>query len=91
MSYEEYAARVPAGKLDLVLDEEHGGVDIHLGEIADATDEWDTVLAPHMGLTEIELRDIRSNHRDNRAFQRYILSCMDLGSNIHLASGLNEL
>ena len=73
MSYEEYAARVPAGKLDLVLDEEHGGLDIHLGKIADATDEWDIALAPFMGLTEMELKDIRSNHRDNKALQRYII------------------
>ena len=74
MSYKEYAARVPAGKLDLVLDEEHGGLDIHLGKIADATDEWDTVLAPFMGLTEMELKDIRKNPRlrDDRALQRYI-------------------
>ena len=72
MSYEEYAARVPAGKLDLVLDEEHGGLDIHLGKIADATDEWDTVLAPFMGLTEMELKDIRKDPRlrDDRALQR---------------------
>ena len=72
MSYEEYAARVPAGKLDLVLDEEHGGLDIHLGKIADATDEWDTVLAPFMSLTEMELKDIRKNPRlrDDRALQR---------------------
>ena len=72
MSFEEYAARVPAGKLDLVFDEEHGGLDIHLGKIADATDEWDTVLAPFMGLTEMELKDIRKNPqlRDDRALQR---------------------
>ena len=69
MSFEEYAARVPAGKLDLVLDD---GLDIHLGKIADATDEWDSVLAPFMGLTEMELADIRKNPRlrDDRALQR---------------------
>ena len=68
MSYEEYAARAPAGTLDLVLDAD--GVELHLVEIADATRDWDTVLAPHMGLTAMQLKDIRANHRDNRALQR---------------------
>ena len=68
MNYEEYAARVPAGKLDLLLDAD--GVELHLGKIADATDDWDTVLAPHMGITDREVKDIRRNHRDDRAEQR---------------------
>ena len=68
MSYEEYAARAPAGKLDQVLDAD--GVELHLGEIADATDDWDTVLAPHMGLTHMEVVDIKKIHRDNPAEQR---------------------
>lgn len=82
MTYEEYAARVPIGKLDLVLDEEHGGLDVHLGKIADATDEWDTVLGPHMGLTAMEMKTIRRNHRYDRALQRYSIAnmlCMGYG------------
>ena len=68
MSYEDYAAHTPADKLDLVLDAD--GVELHLGKIADATDEWDTVLAPHMGLTAMEVKDIIENNRGNRAIQR---------------------
>ena len=68
MSYEEYAAHAPAGKLDLVLDAD--GVELHLGKIADATDEWDTVLAPYMGLTAMEVKDIKKINRDNPPLQR---------------------
>ena len=66
MSYKEYAARVPAGKLNLVLDEEH------LAKIADATDDWDTDLALFMGLPREDLRDIWKNPslRENRPLQR---------------------
>ena len=37
---------MPAGKLDLELDEEFHGVERHLGRIADAMDDWETKLAP---------------------------------------------
>ena len=72
MSYEEYAVRVPKGKLDLILDAENKGVELHLHQIADELDDWDIKLAPVLGLKATEIRDVRSKYRDEPAQQRWV-------------------
>ena len=57
--YERLAGLAPAGKLELVLDQENDGADIHLGKIADAMVNWDTELAPALGLTSNQVSDIK--------------------------------
>ena len=73
MSYEEYATRVPEGKLDLVLDAENKGVELHLHQIAEELDDWDVKLAPVLGLKAKEIEDIQSKYKDEPARQRYSL------------------
>ena len=70
MSYEAYAAHLPVGKLDLVLDEEHGGVDIHLAEIADALVDYETKLIQHLNITSVEMKDIKTLYSADPALER---------------------
>ena len=71
MSFERYAALVPKDKLGLVMDSGHGGVDRHLCAVADELpDEWDTQLAPVLGLRRRDVSDILKKHRDEPARQR---------------------
>ncbi len=49
-------------KLDSVVDFENGGVDLHLGEIADVLEDWEDV-APALGLTGIEISDIQDSQQ----------------------------
>ena len=55
-----------------MLDEEHGGADVHLGKIADAMVDWDKKLAPALGLTSTEVRDIKEKERHDPAAQRSV-------------------
>lgn len=71
MSYEDYAARVPPGKLDLELDEMYNGVEKHLGRIADAMDDWEAKLAPALDTRQREIRDIQLKFKDQPALQRF--------------------
>lgn len=72
MSFEEYATLVPPDKLELVLDAENHGVDLHLGEIADAMSQWEIKLAPALGLRHTQINDIKTKatNRDEPALQR---------------------
>ena len=45
------------------MDQKNDGAEIHLGKIADAMVEWKTRLAPALGLTAAEVRDIVETHR----------------------------
>ena len=71
MSYEDYAARVPLGKLDLEVDQQFNGVEKHLGKIADAIIDWDLRLAPGLDTTRREINDIQLKFQDQPAHQRY--------------------
>ena len=54
------------------MDQEHDGAEIHLGKIADAMVAWDTKLAPALGLTAAEVRDIVETHRYKPAAGRSV-------------------
>ena len=75
--YEEYAALAPRGKLDLILDQEHEGVDIHLGKIADCILKWEAKLAPALGLTPAEISDILDSKK-HPAVQRCVRGTVHL-------------
>ena len=66
MSYQDFAKLAPPGKLELVLDEEHNGVDTHLGLIADELDEgeMETSLCPALGLkTKPDINNVVNSKR----------------------------
>ena len=46
-------------KLDWQLDKGHGGVQTHLGMIANCMDEWEGPVADALGLTKVNVADIR--------------------------------
>lgn len=58
--YAEYAAMAPPGKLELVLDQENGGVDLHLSQIQERLDTYLMVnrLCPTLGFSAAEIQDI---------------------------------
>ena len=56
-------------KLDLKLDSGHGGVQKHLGAIADSMDEWEGGVATALGLTKVDIANIKTEHRDNLNLQ----------------------
>ena len=60
------------------MDQENDGRDVHLGKIVDSMVEWDTKLAPALGLTSTEVHDIKETHRDKPAVERSALvhACM---------------
>lgn len=66
-SYDFYAQRVPPGKLELMLDKENHGVDLHLGKIADEFDEqyMQNKLCPTLGLKNKDVKDIMKINHDN--------------------------
>lgn len=76
MNYDEYAALVPADKLCQRLDEEH------LGDIADVMDQWETKLAPALGLKPAEINDIKAKYMGEVASQRWALEGKIL-NNLH--------
>lgn len=72
MSYDDYAAMVPPGKLELKLDEQFHGVEKHLGKIADKMVDWDTKLAPYLDIKQREIDDIQVKFRDQPEHQRLV-------------------
>lgn len=61
---EQYACLAPPHKLDQLIDEEHDHKDVHLTAIANQISNWDTVLAPMMGLRDFEIDDIRKSTKE---------------------------
>ena len=45
-----------------VIDFVNGGVSKHLGQIADAMYEWERPVAEQLGLTPVDIADIRVKH-----------------------------
>ena len=70
MSYEDYAAQAPPGKLDLVVDADD--VELHLSKIVDELDNDALVndIAPEMGLKRSEVEDVLRKYRDEPKSQR---------------------
>ena len=57
LRYEDYAARVPAGKLEQELDAMHGGVEKHLTAIARVLLDLE-YIAPELDLHPSDLQDL---------------------------------
>ena len=45
-----------------MIDFVNGGVSKHLGQIADAMYEWEGPVAEQLGLTPVDITDIRMKH-----------------------------
>ena len=56
--------------LELQLDWGHDGVDKDLSEIADHMIKWEEELAAPLGLTEVDISDIKAVYRDSPPLQR---------------------
>ena len=48
--------------------------EVHLANIADSMINWETKLAPSLGLTEVDVCDIRSDHQNQAVLQRQVKS-----------------
>lgn len=71
-TYQDYERCIPRNKLVRKIDfEQVDGVDLHLGELADALDHWEEV-APLLGLSDISISDIRESHPLRPAEQRSV-------------------
>ena len=68
-----YVATLPASArphLELQLDWGHGGVETDLCEIAHVMLDWEERLCTHLGLTEVDVHDIKAMHFGNPPLQR---------------------
>ena len=73
LDYDTLAKKFQPGKLNMILDEEHRGEDTHLVRIAETFEEnWDTTMAPALGLTAEEINTIKRKYR-NKAEQKLVL------------------
>ena len=60
-------------KLEKQIDFEHGGIQAHLGAIADAMDEWEGPVAEALGLNTAAIAGIKAKHQDNLNLQTYVM------------------
>ena len=60
-------------KLEKQIDFEHGGIQTHLGAIADAIDEWEGRVAEALGLNTAAIAGIKAKHQDNLNLQTYVM------------------
>ena len=68
-----YVSSLPAGArphLELLLDQDNDGVDKDLTEIADLMLECEERFATHLGLTAIDVSNIKHKCRDSLPLQR---------------------
>ena len=64
---------LPAGArphLELQLDHGHEGVDKDLNEIAHRMLHWEGKLSAHLGLTEVDIQDIKEMYSSKPSLQR---------------------
>lgn len=69
---DDYFNRVPKEnrhKLDWKLDAGNDGVQRHLGEIADAMDQWEGRVSTALGLTPVDVASIKARYRNNLNLQ----------------------
>ena len=52
-----------------MIDSQHGGVNKHLGKIADTIDKWEESLPECLGLKQPEVNHIKNEHRDSLKLQ----------------------
>ena len=80
--YSSHVSSLPVGArphLELQLDWGNEGVDKDLIEIAYHMLDWEEKLCSHMGLTEVDVHDIKAIHRDNPELQRHVSAIMRYG------------
>ncbi len=68
-----YVSSLPAGArphLELQLDWGHEGVDFDLNEIADVMLGWEGKLSAHLGLTDVDIHDIKEINLNKPLLQR---------------------
>jgi len=56
--------------LELQLDSGHGGVEKDLCQIADHMLDWEEKLSTHLGLTPVDISDVKDMHPLKPVFQR---------------------
>ena len=62
-------------KLEKNLDyESEAGIDVHLTIIADSMINWEVKLAVPLGLTQVDVCDIQSDHQNQAVLQRQVKS-----------------
>ena len=54
---------------DQEIDSQHGGVSRHLGQIADAMYKWEGSIADELGLTDVDVADIKHNYPNRFGLQ----------------------
>ena len=52
-----------------MVDFEHGGVSMHLGQIADAIYEWEGPIAEQLELTRVDIAAIKTEHPNKLRLQ----------------------
>lgn len=76
-SLDEVLGAVPGHlkhKLDQILDSGHEDVPLHLGNIADNIPDWQGRVADNLGLTRVEVSDIKRRLKDEPELQRSVCS-----------------
>ena len=58
--------------LDQVMDYSSGGVQKHLGRIADLMSEWEGSIADQLGLTPADVAAINTKHPSELRLQMYV-------------------
>ena len=58
-------------RLELQLDSDHNGVEIDLYQIAHHMVDWEEKLVPYLGLTPVDVSDIKDIYFRKPALQRY--------------------
>ncbi len=56
--------------LEMQLDWDHEGVDSDLNEIAHVMLDWEGRLSAHLGLTDVDIHDIKEIHPNKPSLQR---------------------
>ena len=57
----------------MVIDSENNGVSKHLGQIADAMYEWEGRIADELGLSVVDVAEIKLKHPSSLKLQTYVV------------------
>ena len=68
-----FPGRPARNQLDMVIDSENNGVSKHLGRIANAMYEWEGRIADELGLSVVDVAEIKLKHPSNLKLQTYVL------------------
>ncbi len=71
--FQSYVSSLPASAhpyLERELDWGHGGVETDLSTIADHMLNWEEKLSTQLGLTPVDIHDIKETYRDKPVLQR---------------------